>query len=44
MGKRTTRMTRNKKKMLAMLWNWNHKFFGMKDKGVYLAVRILFLV
>ena len=29
--------------MLAILWNWNHKFFGMKLKGVYLAVRILFL-
>lgn len=28
--------------MLAMLWNWNHKFFGMKLKGVYFAVRILF--
>ncbi len=26
-----------------MLWNWNHKFFGMKLNGVYLAVRILFL-
>lgn len=28
--------------MLAMLWNWNHKFLGMKLIGVYLAVRILF--
>jgi len=26
-----------------MLWNWNHKFFGTKLRGVYLAVRILFL-
>lgn len=37
-------MTKNKKNILAMLWNWNHKFFGMKESGVYLAVRILFLV
>ena len=29
--------------MLAILWNWNHKFLGTKLKGVYLAVRILFL-
>lgn len=28
--------------MLATFWNWNQRFFGMKDKGVYLAVRILF--
>lgn len=28
--------------MLAMLWNWNHRFFGMKLNGVYFAVRILF--
>ena len=27
--------------MFAMLWNWNHRFFGMKLIGVYLAVRIL---
>ncbi len=27
-----------------MLWNWNHRFLGMKDKGVYLAVRILLRV
>jgi hypothetical protein len=40
----TTRMTRNKKKILATLWNWNHKFLGIKDKGVYLAVRILLRV
>ncbi len=30
--------------MLAMLWNWNQRFFGMKDRGVYLAVRILLRV
>ena len=29
--------------MLAILWNWNHRFFGTKLSGVYLAVRILFL-
>lgn len=28
--------------MLAMLWNWNHKSLGIKERGVYLAVRILF--
>lgn len=30
--------------MFAILWNWNQRFFGTKDNGVYLAVRILFLV
>lgn len=39
---RTPRMIRNKKKMLAMLWNWNHRFFGTNERGVYFAVRILF--
>lgn len=29
--------------MLAMLWNWNQRFLGMKESGVYFAVRILFL-
>jgi hypothetical protein len=27
--------------MFAMLWNWNHRFLGMKLMGVYFAVRIL---
>lgn len=40
----TTRMTRKRKKTLAMFWNWNHRFFGKKESGVYLAVRILFRV
>lgn len=31
----------NKKYTFAMLWNCNHKFFGMKLIGVYLAVLIL---
>lgn len=39
----TARTITNRKYILAMLWNWNHRFFGMKLKGVYLAVRILFL-
>ncbi len=26
-----------------MLWNWNHRFFGRKLRGVYFEVRILFL-
>lgn len=30
--------------MLATFWNWNQRFFGMKDNGVYLAVRILLRV
>jgi len=38
----TFKMTRKRKKMLATLWNWNHKFLGTKESGVYLAVRILF--
>lgn len=33
----------NKKYMFATWWNWKNKFFGMKLKGVYFAVRILFL-
>ena len=28
--------------MFAILWNWNHRFFGKKLNGVYFAVRILF--
>lgn len=39
----TARTMTNRKYILAILWNWNHKFFGMKLKGVYFAVRILFL-
>lgn len=34
----------NRKKILARLWNWNHRFFGTNDSGVYFAVRILFRV
>lgn len=30
--------------MLAIFWNWNHRFFGTNDNGVYLAVRILLRV
>lgn len=30
--------------MFAMLWNWNQRFFGMNESGVYFAVRILFRV
>lgn len=43
-GLLTTKMTRKRKKMFAMLWNWNHRFLGTKERGVYLAVRILFRV
>lgn len=43
-GLLTTRMTRKRKKTLATFWNWNQRFFGTKDKGVYLAVRILLRV
>jgi heme A synthase len=42
-GRHTPRMMMNKKYMLATLWNWNHRFLGMKLRGVYLAVLILFL-
>lgn len=28
--------------MLATLWNWNHRFLGMNESGVYFAVLILF--
>jgi hypothetical protein len=39
--KRTPRIIMNKKYTLAILWNWNHKFFGTKLSGVYFAVLIL---
>lgn len=30
--------------MLAIFWNWNHRFLGIKDRGVYFAVLILLRV
>ena len=39
----TERIMMNKKYIFAMLWNWNHRFLGTNDKGVYFAVLILFL-
>jgi hypothetical protein len=38
----TARIIRNRKYMLAILWNWNHRFLGTKLSGVYFAVLILF--
>ena len=43
-GPLTERIMMKRKYMLAILWNWSHKFLGMKLRGVYLAVRILLRV